>query len=104
MSARWATAVALFSLGLAVDQGVPRYRYDPARARQYLEEAVLTLAGDDADLLPNGEPFKFDYGFITSGGTNLLDHIRAEIPEASNRWQGRNRGERGRLFQRESER
>jgi peptide/nickel transport system substrate-binding protein len=122
----------------AVDQGVPRYRYDPARARQYLEEAGLTRGADGAYLMPNGEPFRFDYGFIlqannerenaiftdslrrigvganprpfsavelrdpqarvsypalfTSGGANLLDNIRAEIPEASNRWQGRNRG------------
>jgi len=31
-------------------------------------------------------------GLFTSGAANLLDNVRAEIPEPSNRWQGRNRG------------
>lgn len=122
----------------AVDAAVPRYRYDPARPRQYLEEAGLAPGADGFYVMPTGEPFKFDYGLIlqannerenaifvdslrrmgvgaaprplsavelrdpqarvsypalfTSGAANLLDNTRSEIPEASNRWQGRNRG------------
>jgi peptide/nickel transport system substrate-binding protein len=121
-----------------VDVAVPRYRYDPPRARQQLEEAGLVRGPDGVYQTPDGQPFRFDYGFIlqannerenaifvdslrrvgvaaspralssvelrdpqarisfpalfTSGAANLLDHTRTEIPEASNRWQGKNRG------------
>ena len=122
----------------AVDQAVPRYPHDPARARQYLEDAGLARGADGFYQTSAGETFKFDYGFIlqsnnerenaifvdslrrigvaaaprpfsavelrdpqarvsfpalfTSGGANLVDNTRAEIPEPSNRWQGKNRG------------